>query len=136
MTPAAYEFTIKNNNQGVGMMIVSGRKDWMPVLEFSGSKAPSSDLSLARSTAINKGFIDPNDQSEPTFYYGGALSYAVQFGDKMKNQRLVIALMGGSIEQLAQDTKPLKMDPEQSRSAWAKVIQTINNQPQPNTSGN
>ncbi len=87
MTPAAYEFTVIKDNKPAGYIFISARKDWMPVLEFSHNQAPSTRLSSARTIAVNKSLINQTDQSNPVFYYGGALEYNVQIGEKMKNEK-------------------------------------------------
>lgn len=129
-TPAAYEFTVTQNNKAVGYIFISARKDWMPVLEFGSGKSPSANLSNAQTTAANKGFISQKDQLVKIFYYGGALDHSVQIGDKMKNDRFVIDLGDGSVRQLAKEMKSLKMDAMKAKSAWAKTLQDFNNQSQ------
>ncbi len=52
MSVCAYEFTVTDGDKNVGFIIVSARKDWMPVLEYSTGSAPSSYLPDAKLSKI------------------------------------------------------------------------------------
>jgi hypothetical protein len=125
-TIAAYEFTVLNNGDDVGFIVISARKDWMPVLELSSGNAPSSKLTDAKRIAVENGYIsnnDTNDTVAPKIYYYGALSQSVQLGDKMKNEGIVISLYSGLIGQKPKGQKALQMDKDKAKAAWIEVGQ-------------
>ena len=69
---SAYEFEVLNGEEGAGYILISARKDWMPVLEFGTGNPPSSRLAEARAVASESGYAGQVEESEIRYYYGGA----------------------------------------------------------------
>ncbi|MBN2074705.1 MAG: hypothetical protein JW762_04060 [Dehalococcoidales bacterium] len=118
---AVYEYTVISNEKESGYILVSARKDWMPVLETSSGRSPSSFLSDVREIAIEEGHLLANDTSEPIFYFWGALTYSVQIGERMKSENTVIHLPTGRILHLPSVSPELKMDSTEAYSTWASI---------------
>ena len=119
---AAYEYPVETNGKDTGFILVSARKDWMPVLEWSDGIAPSSLVEYARESAIEEGYLEKGDNSEPTFYYWGAFTYSVQFGKKMKQERVVISLKNGQVTKLPKNAPKLQMDTSKAQNQWNNLI--------------
>lgn len=59
---SAYEFTVVKDNKTVGFIVISARKDWMPVLEFGDGIAPSNYLAATEKTAKAKQYIGQDEK--------------------------------------------------------------------------
>lgn len=127
LTESAYEFTVLNDGKGIGYIIVSARKDWMPILERDTARSPSSFLSDAKDVAIEKGYIDESEKSEPLIIYWGACSYSAQFDDNMKNKGTAIQLTTGITVKIPKETVNLLMDKNQAREAWSTITNNNSN---------
>ncbi|HEX9896043.1 MAG TPA: C39 family peptidase [Dehalococcoidales bacterium] len=125
-TISAYEFTVINDDKNVGFIIVSARKDWMPILEYADGSAPSSYLPYAKQLAIDKNYISENDNSKPCIFYWGACTYSVQFGEKMESERAVIQLDNGIDRTLPKESPVLQMDSQEAREAWSRILGVAN----------
>jgi hypothetical protein len=128
-TKSAYEFTVVNNDKSVGFVIVSARKDWTPILEYSDGSAPSSFLPNATQYARENNYLSENDNSIPNIYYWGACTYSMQIGSKMESERPLIHLTTGQINKLPTETPILQMDKKESNDAWAKISESISVNP-------
>jgi Peptidase_C39 like family len=122
-TIAAYEFTVLNNGNDVGFIVISARKDWMPALEWGSGEAPSSHMDEAKCVAVENGFSSNDGIMEAKIYYNGALSQSVQFGEKMKNKGNIINLFSGLVEQISKEQNPLQMDKNKANRAWEEISQ-------------
>jgi len=120
-TKSVYEFTVLNGDLEVGFIIVSARKDWMPVLEYSEGKAPSKRLDSIVEYAINKGFASKGDASKAKIIYWGAFSYSVQLGDQMKKDSTAIHLMTAQLMPTPKMAE-LQMDKDNAKAAWSKLL--------------
>jgi hypothetical protein len=129
-TMSAYEFTVIKNGQEVGFIVISARKDWMPVLEFGDGSAPSSYLAKAEKAAKTKNYINQDEKYTPKYYYSGAASYAVQIGEKMKNDGKLIGLVDNKVRQ-KQDKVELKMDKQIAKNTWDKLLEGFMTGPSP-----
>ena len=118
-TKSAYEFSLISDSKDVGYILVSARKSWTPVLEYSSAPAPSKQLSSASAYAVKTGWISSRDLSNVRFIYWGAASYSVQIGNKMKERGLVIHLPTAQLTSMPK-MEALNMDAEKSRSTWEK----------------
>jgi hypothetical protein len=127
MTLSAYEFTVKNGGEDVGFIIVSARKDWMPVLEYGSGNASSSYITDNIQIALDAGYINEDDESKPTLYYWGACTCSMQIGEKMRKDRIVINLATGRQEILPKETPVLQMDSNKAKVAWAEISDSIKN---------
>ena len=121
MSVCAYEFTVTDGDKNVGFIIVSARKDWMPVLEYSTGNAPSSYLPDARQMAVDEAYISENDNFEPRIFYWGACTYSMQIGEKMERERALIHLPTGRDETLPEESPVLQMDSQKAKDAWSKI---------------
>ena len=122
---AAYEFTVLNGKGPAGFIIISAIKDWIPVLEMSGGKAPSAFLPEATEIAVEKGYIGVDEVSEtkPHVLYWGALTYSVQIGAKMESERKACFLPTGQFYDVPEQQPQLRMNQEQARAAWDSLEQ-------------
>jgi hypothetical protein len=120
-TQSAYEFTVVNGEKEVGFILVSARKDWMPVLEYSPDPAPSKLLPEIVKFAVDNGYADQRETVVPMLIYWGALSYSVQLGEKMKEEGIVIHLPTAQIMPMPEMSEP-RMDKEQANIEWAKQV--------------
>jgi hypothetical protein len=127
MTLSAYEFTVKNKDEDVGFIIVSAKKDWMPVLEYGTGSAPSSYLSYTRQIAIDEEYISENDSFKPYIFYWGACTYSMQVGNKMIKDGIVINLASGKNDILPKETPILQMDSQKAKEAWAEISARVDN---------
>jgi len=123
-TKSAYEFTVINDDKEVGFVLVSARKDWMPVLEHSSGEAPSKHLSKAVEHAIAKGYASQDDASQTRLIYWGALSYSVQLGEQLKEEGTVIHLPTTRIIPMPEMVE-LQMEEERAKAAWARHSESI-----------
>ncbi|MDD4924020.1 MAG: C39 family peptidase [Dehalococcoidales bacterium] len=121
--PVAYEYTVLNEGKSVGFMIVSALKSLSPVLEFSDGKAPSSYLDNAEEFANKEGFV--TDKTSPLILYWGGLTYAVQYGDQMKEKGVAIHLPTGRLQNVP-DSMKLQIDADQARASWDELINNSN----------
>lgn len=120
--PVAYEFTVLNDKGKAGFIIISGLKQWMPVLELGTGDVPSSYLSNAYTVAEEKGFISAGIASEPIIYYFGSLSYYVQIGEQMAANGSLIYLPTGEIAQMPKTQPILQMDANAARAEWSRIL--------------
>jgi hypothetical protein len=118
----AYEFEVIKNDVQVGYIIISARKDWMPVLEGGEGEGTGSDIERTRQILIDEGYLDKNDRSQPILYYGGALSRSAQFGQKMKDENILIALSSGRLFPMPERDPVLQMDKDTANDAWEYVL--------------
>lgn len=121
MSVCAYEFTVEDGDKNIGFIIVSARKDWMPILEYGDGSAPSNYLPDARQIAVDKAYISENDNSKSRIFYWGACTYSMQIGDKMRNDGVSINLSSGRVETLPKESPVLQMDSQEARDAWSKI---------------
>lgn len=118
----AYEFAVMKDNIQVGYMLTSARKDWMPGLEGGEGEGSGPDIERARQILIDEGYLDKNDKSQPTLYYGGALSRSAQFGQKMKEENILIALWSGKLFPMPEHDPVLQMDKDKANAAWEHYL--------------
>jgi hypothetical protein len=116
--PIAYEYTVLKEGESVGYMIISACKDLFPSLEGGNGAAPSSYIDRAKETAKRAGYI--TDDEEPMILYWGALTYSVQFGDSMKQDRIAIHLPTGTLEKVPGQMYT-QIDKEEAREAWNRL---------------
>jgi hypothetical protein len=118
----AYEYTVLNNGESVGHIIVSACEDLTPVLEFGEGIASSSYIDNAREAATEAGYITDNEN--PLILYWGAATYSVQFGDEMKKDGVAIHLPTGMLEKVPHQMRT-QIDKEQARASWDRLRQNI-----------
>ena len=116
-TKSVYEFTVLNGDLEVGFIIVSARKDWMPVLEYSSDEAPSQRLTEVIHQSIEAKYISENEIAQPNYIYWGALSFSVQLSDIMKQEGTIIHLPTGRIMPMLK-MPSLQMDKAEAQAAW------------------
>jgi len=121
--PIAYEFTVLKGNEKTGFIIISGKKDWMPVLEWGNGNAPSSYLPDVYTVAEKENLVVGREMIEPVFFYFGALSYSVQISQKMKDNGILIHLPTGTLLQMPKEQPSLQMDSESARAEWTQIIE-------------
>lgn len=119
---AAYEYPVLTNDKDTGFVLVSARKDWMPVLEFSDGVPPSSLVKDAESIAKEQGYVGVGEKSTPKLYYFGACTFAVQFGDAMKNSGEAIHLTTGNTIKVSNSSPQLKMDSIKAQNNWSDIL--------------
>jgi S1-C subfamily serine protease len=117
---SAYEFPVLKGGGEAGYILVSARKEWMPVLEYSDGSAPSKLLPGIIRYAIEKGLAGESDAADARLIYWGALSYSMQMGEKMKEDGTVIHLPTARIMPMPR-MNPLQMDKDEARAAWEKL---------------
>jgi hypothetical protein len=123
MSPAAYEFNYLRDGKSAGFVMVAARKDWSPMLESSDGAAPSSRVPEAFEVAVAKGYVAPGENPPPTYFYFGALSNSVQFGEKMKSERVAIELgWGGAVFHLPDAPVKLSFNAYKARSSWQGTL--------------
>lgn len=121
-TISAYEFTVISDDKNVGFIIVSARKDWMPILEYGIGLSPSSYVSNARQVAVENGYISENDNSQARIFYWGACTYTAQFGEKMEDEGAIIHLGTGIENILPKESPVLQMNTQEAREAWSGIL--------------
>jgi hypothetical protein len=119
---SAYEYPVQTNGKDAGFILVSARKDWEPVLEFSDGTPPSSYVTDAESVAKEMGYVLADEKSTPMLYYFGAFSFAVQFGDGMKDSNDAIHLTTGNTIKISDSSPQLKMDPVKAQKNWGDIL--------------
>ena len=124
---SAYEFTVMKAGAEAGYIVVSARKNWMPVLEFGSGGAPSSSAEPARREAVAEGYISSCADVEPTLYYRGGGSYGARFGARRDGDGAVIDLVDGTpwSKSDGSDDAQLQMDCASAREEWAAVLGKI-----------
>jgi hypothetical protein len=128
-TKSAYEFTVLNGDKEVGYILISARKDWMPVLEYSNGSAPSNLLHHIEEYAIERGYVNKIEAAESRLIYWGALSYSVQIGEKMEKENTVIHLPTALIMPMPKMAE-LQMDKDDAKAAWSKLLTETVSKPQ------
>jgi len=128
-TKSAYEFTVLNGDKEVGYILISARKDWMPVLEYSSGSAPSNLLHHIEEYAIERGYVNKIEAAESRLIYWGALSYSVQIGEKMEKENTVIHLPTALIMPMPKMAE-LQMDKDDAKAAWSKLLTETVSKPQ------
>jgi len=118
---SAFEFPIEDKTGVVGFLFISATKDYGPLFEASGGKAPSAYLDSARILAAANGFIGQDFSGETRFLYYGALTYSVQFGEAMIAKGVAIHLPTGAVEQVSTEATVLQMDRQAADASWAAV---------------
>jgi hypothetical protein len=117
--PIVYEYTVLNDGEYIGYIIVSACKDLFPTLEGGNGAAPSSYIESARNVAEREEYITNDDV--PVMLYWGALTYSVQFGEKMNKKGIAIHLPTGTIEKVPKQMYT-QIDKEEAREAWRRLI--------------
>jgi hypothetical protein len=118
---SAYEFTLLNNGTDVGYIMVAARKDWAPILEFGGGKAPSKNLHAAAETAMVEGFLKSGQTADPVYYYNGADTAAVQLGDRMKEAKALVDLLSQQIVPKG-ESAVLQFDAAAMQHEWSSLL--------------